>query len=72
MLGREIRPQVYSDKLKPTRETRCKPEVDLTAPRLQLCQQELASPGPKVIKLFFELNSAEHEIFSADKSENAN
>ena len=29
-------------------------------------------PGPEVIKLFFMLNSAEHEIFSANKYENAN
>ena len=28
--------------------------------------------GPKVIKLFFMLNLVEHEIFSADKYENAN
>ena len=28
--------------------------------------------GPEVIKLFFMLNSAEHEIFSANKYENAN
>ena len=28
--------------------------------------------GAKVIKLFFMLNSAEHEIFSANKYENAN
>ena len=28
--------------------------------------------GPKVKKLFFMLNSAEHEIFSANKFENAN
>ena len=27
---------------------------------------------PEVIKLFFMLNSAEHEIFSANKYENAN
>ena len=27
---------------------------------------------PKVIKLFFMLNSAEHEVFSANKYENAN
>ena len=29
-------------------------------------------PGPKVIKPFFMLNSAEHNIFSANKYENAN
>ena len=29
-------------------------------------------PGREVIKLFFMLNSAEHEIFSANKFENAN
>ena len=30
------------------------------------------SPGPKGSKTFFMLNSAEHEIFSANKNENAN
>ena len=29
-------------------------------------------PGPEDIKLFFMLNSAEHEIFFANKYENAN
>ena len=32
----------------------------------------MSSPGSKVIKLFFMLDSAEHEIFSANKYENAN
>ena len=32
----------------------------------------LLFPGPKVIKLFFMLNSAGHENFSANKYENAN
>ena len=30
------------------------------------------TPGSEVIKLFFTLNSAEHEHFSANKYENAN
>ena len=30
------------------------------------------NPGPEVIKPFFMLNSAKHEIFSANKYENAN
>ena len=29
-------------------------------------------PAPEAIQLFFMLNSAEHEIFSANKYENAN
>ena len=29
-------------------------------------------PGPEIIKLFFMLNSTEHEIFPAHKCENAN
>ena len=29
-------------------------------------------PGPEVIKLFFMLNSTEHEIFPAHKCKNAN
>ena len=29
-------------------------------------------PDPEIIKLFFMLNSAEQEIFSANKYENAN
>ena len=33
-------------------------------------KQEIANSGPEVIKLFI-LNSAEHEIFSANKYENA-
>ena len=35
-------------------------------------QEHARSPGSEVIKLFFMLNSAEHEVFSADKYENAN
>ena len=31
-----------------------------------------AGPGPKVIKLFFMLNSAEHEICQANKSQITN
>ena len=31
-----------------------------------------ADPSPEVIKLFFMLNSAEHEIFSANKSQITN
>ena len=30
------------------------------------------TPDPEVMKLFFMLDSAEHEIFSANKYENAN
>ena len=32
----------------------------------------IMSSGPEVIKTSFMLNSAEHEIFSANKYENAN
>ena len=40
---------------------------------LKLCGQAgIRISGPKVIKHFFMLNSAEHEIFSANKYENAN
>ena len=35
-------------------------------------KQKPAIPGPEVIKLFFMLNSAKHEIFSANEYENAN
>ena len=37
-----------------------------------LKSQKSQHPGPKVNKTFFMLNSAEHEIFSANKYENAN
>ena len=38
-----------------------------------LCPLENAlDPGPRGYKTFFMLNSAEHEIFSANKYENAN
>ena len=34
--------------------------------------EKVLSPGPQSYKTFFMLNSAEHEIFSANKYENAN
>ena len=39
--------------------------------QLSLCISTVSS-GPEVIKLFFMLISAEHEIFSAHRYENAN
>ena len=40
---------------------------------MQVLLKSLTDPvGPEVIKLFFMLNSAAHEIFPANKYENAN
>ena len=39
---------------------------------LMICTYPKTGRGPKVVKLFFMLNSAEHEIYPAHKCENAN
>ena len=49
-------------------------ELDQTAQMCSLishhCLQNAIKPGPEVIKLFFVLNSTEHEILNAHKYKN--